>query len=122
MSDKPKLLIIEDDDLILEIFGKVLARHFDVHTAKTVEEYYSYLSENSYSAFLVDLSLRGEKDGIYLIKELRQTEKYANTPIVVVTANALKRDEETAINAGATTFIRKPVENERLTAEFTKFL
>ncbi|MEW6702946.1 MAG: response regulator, partial [Bacteroidota bacterium] len=72
--------------------------------------------------FLIDLSLRGDKDGIYLIKELRRTEKYANTPIVVVTANALKRDEETAINAGATTFIRKPVENERLTAEFVRFL
>jgi two-component system sensor histidine kinase BarA len=68
--------------------------------------------------FLVDLSLRGDKNGLQLIEELRQIEHYQKTPIVVVTANALRKDRENSMKAGATKFITKPVENSVLLQEF----
>ncbi|MFA7227430.1 MAG: response regulator [Melioribacteraceae bacterium] len=118
MAAKPKLLIIEDDDWIIQIFSKVLTNHFLVDIAQTVPQFYSSIEKNVYDVFLIDLSLRSEKNGLVLIEELRQMESYKTTPIVVVTANALRKDRENAFKAGATKFITKPVENSVLLHEF----
>lgn len=118
MKTKPRLLIIEDDEWIIQIFGKVLEHNFQVEIAQTVAQFYSSLEKNTFDGFLVDLSLRSEKNGLMLLEELRQMDAYKNTPIVVVTANALRKDRESALNAGATKFITKPVENSVLLREF----
>lgn len=118
MSKMPKLLIIEDDEWILKIFSKVLSQKFDISIAQTIHEFYSCLEEKIFDVFLIDLSLRADKNGLELIEELRQNENYLNTPIVVVTANVLRKDRENSFNAGATKFIAKPVENHILLQEF----
>lgn len=118
MTTKPKLLIVEDDDWIIQIFSKVLSGDFQVEIAQTVPNFYSALGKNVFDVFLVDLSLRSEKNGLVLIEELRRMENYKKTPIVVVTANALRKDRESAFKAGATKFITKPVENNILLQEF----
>ncbi|PKL84304.1 MAG: hypothetical protein CVV24_00400 [Ignavibacteriae bacterium HGW-Ignavibacteriae-3] len=118
MKTKPRLLIIEDDEWIIQIFGKVLANNFQIDIAQTIAKFYSLLEKNVYDGFLVDLSLRSEKNGLMLMEELRQMEAYKHAPIVVVTANALRKDREGAFNAGATKFITKPVENSVLLREF----
>lgn len=118
MTSKPKLLIVEDDEWIVKIFSKVLSRNFEINIAQTIHEYYTCIKNNVYDVFLVDLSLRGDKNGLQLIEELRQTKEYLLTPIVVVTANALRRDKENSLKAGATKFITKPVENSVLLQEF----
>jgi CheY-like chemotaxis protein len=118
MTTKPKLLIVEDDDWIIQIFSKVLSGDFQVEIAQTIPNFYSALEKNVFDVFLVDLSLRSEKNGLVLIEELRRMENYRKTPIVVVTANALRKDRESAFKAGATKFITKPVENNILLQEF----
>jgi len=118
MTNMPKLLIVEDDEWILKIFSKVLSRNFEVNIAQTIHEFYSCIKDNIYDVFLIDLSLRADKNGLDLIEELRQNENYLHTPIVVVTANVLRKDRENSLKAGATKFIAKPVENSILLQEF----
>lgn len=117
MDSKPKLLIIEDDEWILKIFSKVLEKNFEINVAQTIQAFYFSIKSNTYDGFIVDLSLRGEKNGLQLIEELRQMENYFKVPIVVVTANALKRDRDNSLKAGATKFITKPVDNNVLLQE-----
>ncbi len=117
MPAKSKLLMIDDDELTLRIFTLILNKLFDVTACKFGDEFLDLLKKKEYDVFLIDLSLRGDIDGIQLIKELRASDKYKNHPIVVVTANAFKKDEEIAISAGASKFLRKPIENERLLEE-----
>lgn len=114
----PKLLIVEDDEWIIKIFSKVLSQNFEINIAQTIRDFYASIKSNVYDVFLIDLSLRGDKNGLQLIEELRQTKEYLKTPIVVVTANALRRDKENSLKAGATKFITKPVENSVLLEEF----
>lgn len=114
---KPKLLIVEDDDLHRALYERLFHDKFEPNICKTADEFCSCLSRKSYDIFMIDLSLVGTKDGIQLIKELRQNKKYIATPIFVVTANAFKRDEENAIDAGANYFVRKPIDNKRLIDE-----
>lgn len=118
MSKMPKLIIVEDDEWIIKIFNKVLSQNFEISVAQTIHEFYSCMKDNIYDVFLIDLSLRAHKNGLELIEELRQNENYLHTPIVVVTANVLRKDREDSFKAGATKFIAKPVENSILLQEF----
>ena len=116
-GNKPKLLIVEDDEWILKIFSKVFEKNFEINLAPTIQAFYSSIENKIFDGFIVDLSLRGEKNGVQLIEELRQMDKYFKTPIVVVTANALRKDRESCLKAGATKFITKPVDNNVLLQE-----
>ncbi|MBX3008913.1 MAG: response regulator [Melioribacteraceae bacterium] len=115
------LLIIEDEEMIVDIFSLVLRNHFNILRAKDGEEVTEVIRNNSIDVFIVDISLKSEKDGIQIIKELRATEKYSLTPIIVITAHAFKKDEISAMQAGATRFLRKPVENEKLLSELLRY-
>ncbi|MCL4547818.1 MAG: response regulator [Bacteroidetes bacterium] len=122
MAGKPRLLMIDDDELTLRIFTIIISKLFNVTSCKLGDEFLNLLKKKEFDVFLIDLSLKGEIDGIQLIKELRTSDKYKDYPIVVVTANAFKKDEEIAIAAGASKFLRKPIENERLLQELREYI
>lgn len=121
MYDKKKLLIIEDEQMIIDIFSIVLKKHFQIFTAKTLEEFEQEITKSVYDVFIVDISLRSYKDGIQIIKELREMPSYKSSPIIVVTAHAFKRDEQNAIEAGATLYLQKPIENETLLRKLSPY-
>lgn len=114
MNRQKNILIMEDDRTILDIFTRVLKKNLNVVPCNNLTEYEAALSVMDFDIFMIDLSLGGQKDGIYLIKELRKNEKYKSTPILVVTAHVLHSDEIVVIGAGATKFLRKPIENNSL--------
>lgn len=122
MAGKPKLLMIDDDELTLRIFTIIISKFFDVTSCKLGDEFLELVKKKNFDIFLIDLSLKGDIDGIQLIKNLRSNQKYKDHPIVVVTANAFKKDEEIAMAAGASKFLRKPIENERLIQELREFI
>ncbi len=62
----------------------------------------------------MDVSLRGEKDGLQLTREIKQIDKYKDIPIVALTAHAYQRDRTEAYKAGVNYFLTKPVKNEFL--------
>lgn len=119
-NKKINLLLIEDDEMILDIYSRILSKEFNLFTTDKVEEFYEIINSNVIECFLIDLSLGLQKSGLALIKELRANEKYFDTPIIVVTAHAFARDEKICIDAGATKFLRKPIENQRLLLEVKK--
>ncbi len=62
--------------------------------------------------FLVDISLRGKKDGLQLVKELRESSEYFNAPIICISAHVFPRDRQNAFNAGVDEFLPRPIRNE----------
>ncbi len=118
MNTKPKLLIVEDDDLHQKVYNAVFSKHFDVTMCRDSAEFDTAIKKDRYHIFLIDISLVGARDGVQLIEELRQTVYYKTTPVMVVTANAFKKDEEIAMAAGATRYYRKPIDYKILVAEF----
>ncbi len=111
---KPRLLVVEDDlenQKFLRIF---LKRNFELEVCDSAESFYVKLNENKYDIILMDISLRGEKDGLQLTKELRSQEKYKNIPIVGLSAHAFQRDRDNAYQAGIDIFITKPAQGNFL--------
>lgn len=124
MSDtnKPRLLIVEDDfenQKFLQIF---LKRKFEVDICDSADTFYEKIKEKEFDIILMDISLRGKKDGLQLTKEMRENPKYKSIPIVGLSAHAFQKDRDNAYNAGIDVFITKPVQNDVLMDTLVKTL
>jgi len=111
---KPRLLIVEDDyenQKFLQIF---LKRKFDLEICDSSDTFYEKLNNAKFDIILMDISLRGKKDGLQLTQEIRQMDEYKDLPVVGLSAHAFQRDKDNAYNAGIDIFLTKPVQNDVL--------
>lgn len=113
-ADKLKLLIVEDDFDNQRFLEFLLKRSFYIVLCDSAEQMYQELQEEKYDVVIMDISLKGKKNGLQLIRELRQSDTYKDAPIICLTAHAFYRDKENAINAGADVFLTKPIPNQAL--------
>ena len=111
---KLRILITEDDfenQRFLELF---LRRKFEVEICDSEISFYEKLKKSRFDVILMDISLRGRKNGLELTQELKTIPEYANIPVVCLTAHAFKKDKENAMKAGVDIFLTKPVQNDLL--------
>ena len=122
MKKIPILMVVEDDRLTLKVYEKLLSPHFEIIFCSSVEEYFNNLNLNKFDMFIVDISLKSDVDGVQLIRGLREMDAYKNTPVIVITAHAFMRDERKAMDAGATEFLRKPIDNKYLLESLARYV
>ena len=108
-----KILAVDDDPIILELlvqFVTALGGH-EITTALSGKEAIETLKQQNskFDCCLFDIQMP-EMDGIALTKKLRATAKYADMPILMLTAMADKRYIDAAFAAGATDYVTKPLD------------
>lgn len=108
---KPKILVVEDDFENQRFLQLFLKRNFDVSLCDSEESFYEHLKDSSFDLILMDISLKGKKDGLQLTREVKNMANHKNTPIVCLTAHAFQQDKENALNAGVDVFLTKPISN-----------
>jgi PAS domain S-box-containing protein len=120
------ILIAEDVTLnmvlIKGVVGHLLPSVRFVET-KTGREALTWCQTNSADLILMDIQMP-EMDGIEATVAIRALEKQSGryTPIVALTAGALKEEQARCLAAGMDDFLTKPIEAERLKAIFARFL
>jgi CheY-like chemotaxis protein len=70
---------------------------------------------------ITDLNLP-KRDGASLVETLRQTEAFAQTPILIASASVFEADQTRSIAAGANAFLAKPIHFESLLDKLTQLL
>src|SRR3954471_17407304 len=121
-ANKSAILIIEDKILNLELATDLLeAKGFIVHAAGTAEEGLRLAAELLPDLILMDLSLPG-MDGLCATKTLKANPKTRHLPVLALTANAMRGDEEAALKAGCDGYLTKPINTRTFATTVAKFI
>ena len=80
--------------------------------ANTGEKALQMIQSKKYTAILMDIDLGRGMSGIEATKQIRKMHGYQNTPIVAVTALAMKGQKELFLSEGCSHYISKPFESK----------
>src|SRR5580704_10494170 len=109
------VLIIDDEAEIRESLQTLLEMEgFEVALASTGEEGLSQIGEQPFDLVLLDLALPG-RDGMDILSEIHAHDP--RLPVIMITAYGTVENAVRAMQSGATNFIQKPWDNEKLLAD-----
>jgi CheY-like chemotaxis protein len=111
-----KRVLIVDDDVrnVFALTSALEARGMVVRFAENGREAIESLdADPGVELVLMDVMMP-EMDGHETTRALRADERFADLPIISLTAKAMKGDREKSIAAGASDYITKPVDIEQL--------
>jgi CheY-like chemotaxis protein len=129
MSDKPKkILIVDDDTDLLEQARLIVSRDgHEVHTAQGREEAEECLLSLAPDLAILDLMMEEKDAGFILAHTVKRL--YPGTPVILLTAvrsatglDFTARTEEAASWVKADLILDKPVRPEQLRAEVQRLL
>ncbi|MBC7658954.1 MAG: HAMP domain-containing protein [Chitinophagaceae bacterium] len=110
-----KILVIDDDSRNIFAIDSVLEdRKMIVLHAENGKLGIAQLIDNpDVDLVLMDMMMP-EMDGIEATQIIRQDSRFTSLPIISLTAKAMKGDREKALQAGASDYVTKPVDPEKL--------
>jgi PAS domain S-box-containing protein len=121
-NNKHKILIVEDDEVSALLVEKILKYNHNVDIVKNAFDAINKAIYNTYSLILMDINLGKSQNGLFATAEIRKLPNYSKTPIIAMTAYAMKGDKEEFITAGCTDYISKPFDKYQLLGMLNKYL
>ncbi len=118
----PKILLVEDNELNLDMLSRRLARRkFDVVSAVDGQQWIEVATVEQPDLILMDMSLP-VLDGWEATRRLKEGPATAHIPIIALTAHAMAEDRKKALAAGCDDYDTKPVEFQRLLDKINNLL
>ena len=105
---KPRLLITEDDFENQKFLQLFLKRYFSVDVCDSAQTFYELMDKEKYDIILMDISIKGDKNGLELTRELKNDPDHSSIPVICYTAHAFNKDRINALDAGCDVYISKP--------------
>lgn len=105
--DEKKILVVDDDEKILFAFHEVLEKegYTSLEAHDGTEALEKFVAEQP-QVIIVDVVLP-DWDGLELMRQLKHED--ASIPIIVITGESTKRNEEEARQLGAFQYLTKPL-------------
>jgi len=109
-----KVLIVDDDMRNAFALSKILSeKKMEVAIANTGFRALEILDEEEVDLVLMDIMMP-EMDGYEAMRRIRAQEKYWRLPVIALTAKAMPEDKGRCMEAGASDYLAKPIEEGRL--------
>jgi len=124
---KTNKLLIADDDLFNMYLAKAMISsilpNIEIEEASNGQQAYEMAMKNRYDMIFMDVQMP-EMDGNDATRLIREYEKTLNihTPIIALTAGALKEESEKCLQAGMDEFLTKPIDTKKLKETIQGFL
>ncbi len=110
-----KVLLVDDDvrnvyslSNLLELQGMQIVEAYDGKEALQKLQ-----TEEGIDMVLMDVMMP-EMDGMEATRQIRKMERFKDLPVIALTAKAMKEDREKCMEAGASDYIPKPVDTDKL--------
>jgi LmbE family N-acetylglucosaminyl deacetylase/ActR/RegA family two-component response regulator len=116
-DDKPRILLVEDGEVVAELIRRTLADVGDVSVVTNAEDALERLLDGEWNLVLVDVELPG-MNGLELL-ELAKS-RYPQLMAIVVSARENFDYAVKAIRAGAVDYISKPFDPDEFRAKVSK--
>ncbi|MCA9792789.1 MAG: response regulator [Candidatus Eremiobacteraeota bacterium] len=115
-----RILVVEDNPVNLDLVVQLLEDDHEILTAEDGQAGIDLALQSQPDLILMDLSLP-RKNGWEACQALRDSGKLDGTPIVALTAHAIKGDREKALAAGFDDYVTKPIDEDQLFAVLERY-
>ena len=110
----PQILLAEDNEANIQTICSYLrAKGYQMLIAKNGREAIQMTQTYEPDLILMDIQMP-DMDGLMAIQQIRQNPAFLQTPIIALTALAMKGDRERCLEAGANNYLAKPVKLKQL--------
>jgi CheY-like chemotaxis protein len=113
---KGKRLLVVDDDMrtVYALSALLRTKGVEVQMADTGKAALEALHKSpAFDAVIMDVMMP-EMDGYEAMRRIRQEVRWGSLPVIALTAKAMKGERERCLEAGASDYLSKPVDNEEL--------
>ena len=117
--DRPRLLLIEDDQVLAPLLEELLRQDYRVDTAGDGQRGLHLALTREYDAMVIDRGLPAI-EGVDLVQRLRS--RGLSTPILLLTARGTLAERVEGLDAGAEDYLVKPFEIDELLARIRAML
>jgi two-component system, cell cycle response regulator DivK len=122
MSEAPRVLVVDDNPLNVELAAAVLsADGMQVEVAADAAETALRMAEFKPELVLMDIQLPGV-DGLTLTRQIKADPATRHVVVLAFTAYAMKGDEARMLDAGCDGYISKPIEVGSFAAQVRRWL
>ncbi|MCP5008214.1 MAG: response regulator, partial [Planctomycetes bacterium] len=111
-----KRVLLVDDDMrnVFALSSAIQDQGMLVTVGKSGREAINQLESNpDVNIILMDIMMP-EMDGYEAMREIRKNDRYKDLPIIALTAKAMKGEKDRCTEAGASDYLSKPVDTDRL--------
>ena len=119
MSKKVRVLVVDDDPVVLRSCERILEQDYDVRLADTGREGLSLLTGESFDLALVDLKLP-DISGMEILHQA--PDRFPDVPIIIITGYSTIKSAVEAIKLGAFDYVAKPFTPDEIEAGVEKAL
>ena len=114
-----KILVVDDNKLNLKVATKVLEKYKPtLELSESGMDCLEKVKNNKYDLILLD-DMMPRMSGSETLVRLKQMENF-NTPVVVLTANAISGMEKNYLDQGFDGYLSKPIDRDKLHEELSK--
>ncbi len=99
---------VEDDRSIRELITYTLKiSGFDAEGFENAKDFFAALEKEVPELILLDIMLEG-KDGLQILKELKENDRFRDIPVIMATARTSEFDKVIGLDSGADDYLAKP--------------
>ncbi len=122
VTDQKLILYVEDNaDNRMLIRRLLMAEGFALVEAENAEQMWALLQQHHPDVILMDLHLPGV-DGFTLTRQVTSDPRYADIPVVALTADVLRDTPQKCRDAGCVGYITKPIDVDTFVDQLRRFL
>jgi CheY-like chemotaxis protein len=119
---KEKILIVEDNPRNMRLMEMTLrAKNYALLRATDGEEALDMAGRERPDLIIMDIRLP-RMSGLEVTRKLRENPAFSHTPIIGVTAHAMKGDREKVLEAGCDAYLSKPINTRELPGVIAEML